>query len=377
MAEAAVDVELQQSAPIPLAARFTCARGELLALVGPSGAGKTTILRAIAGLVNPAAGQVRIEAETWFDARARIAVPTHRRAVGFVFQSYALFPHLTASGNVAAALTHLPRAARATEARRLLDLVHLAGLEERRPAALSGGQQQRVAVARALARRPRVLLLDEPFAAVDKVTRRKLYAELAELRRSLDIPMLLVTHDLDEAATLADQLAIVSRGRTLQLGAPAEIMRRPASVAVARLIDLRNVFDATVAGHDVARGITWLDWRGQRLETALRPELRPGSPVAWCVPASDIVLHRRERPSRGERENPIAGTIRALLPLGESASVALTPTAMPAAEIHFSLPMHVARRNALAPGAAATVSLLADAIHLMPPADAEPWREDP
>ena len=125
--------------------------------------------------------------------------------------------------------------------------MHLTGLEGRKPHALSGGQQQRVAVARALARDPQVLLLDEPFSAVDRVTRQKLYRELAELRRSLALPIVLVTHDLDEAAMLADRMCMLHRGRTLQTGTPFEVMTRPADALVARLVDLRNVFEARVA----------------------------------------------------------------------------------------------------------------------------------
>lgn len=355
-----------QDGPIPLAARFTCARREMLALVGPSGAGKTTILRAIAGLLRPRAGLITVDEDCWFDAERAIHLPTHRRAVGFVFQSYALFPHMSALGNVAASLGHLPADARTAEARDWLRRVHLEGLEDRRPTALSGGQQQRVAMARALARRPKVLLLDEPFAAVDKVTRRKLYAELAELRHSLDIPCVLVTHDLDEATMLADRMAILRRGTTIQIGAPDEILRRPASVDVARLIDLRNIFAGRIIGHAADASHSILDWAGMRLQIAHRPELAPGTKVTWCIPPADIVLHRRDRPSRGERENPIRGTVIQALRLGDTTAIALRPQAAPAGALHLSIPTHVAERNGLAADADVGVSLLASGIHLMP-----------
>jgi molybdate transport system ATP-binding protein len=362
-------VHCRQAAPIPLDARFDCAPHETLALVGPSGAGKTTLLRAIAGLVRVVEAEVRIGGETWCDTARGIDLPTHRRPVGFVFQSYALFPHMTAQQNVEAALRHLAPAERAATARDWLRRVHLEGLEDRRPEALSGGQQQRVAMARALARQPAVLLLDEPFAAVDKVTRRKLYAELAELRRSLEIPCVLVTHDLDEAAMLADRMAILRRGTTLQIGTPEEVMRRPASVDVARLVDMRNVFAGRVAGHDAARGGTLLEWAGHALEARHSPDFAAGTRVAWCIAPADIVLHRRDRPSRGERENPVAGVVVQALRLGDTTLLGLRPPGGGGETLLVSISSHVAQRNGLAPGVEASVSLLAQSIHLMPWAD--------
>ena len=233
-------VRLRQTGPIPLAVEFSCEQGELLALIGLSGSGKTTTLRTIAGLYHPRDGEVRCNGAIWLDTERRLDLPPHRRPVGLVFQSYALFPHMTALGNVAAALGHRPKRQRVERARELLALVHLAGFEQRRPAALSGGQQQRVAVARALAREPAVLLLDEPFSAVDRPTRRKLHAELAELRQSVRIPIVLVTHDIDEAAELADRLCVIDHGETLQTGRPAELLAAPANPRVAMALDLPN-----------------------------------------------------------------------------------------------------------------------------------------
>lgn len=229
MAEADVSVQLHQSGPIPLNLAFTCAPGEVLGLVGPSGAGKTTVLRAIAGLYRAQAGHIAIGGAVWFDGRTQVFVAPHRRRVGLVFQEHALFPHLSALDNVATALADHPRAGRRDRAAALLSRVHLEGLETRRPAELSGGQRQRVAIARALARDPHVLLLDEPFSAVDRRTRVHLYEEIVALRQGLLIPMLLVSHDVDEVAKLADRLCVLDQGEVRAVGTPREVLSEPAA----------------------------------------------------------------------------------------------------------------------------------------------------
>ena len=359
-------VRLAQSAPIPLAAELDCAPGETLALVGPSGSGKSTILRCIAGLHRAREGSIRCGAQTWFDTAAGVDRTPQGRSVGLVFQNYALFPHLSALANVTAAMSHLAPAERGARGRELLERVHLNGLEDRRPAELSGGQQQRVAVARALARDPQALLLDEPFSAVDRVTRQKLYRELAELRRTLALPIVLVTHDLDEASMLADRMSILHRGRTLQTGTPREVMTRPVDPLVARLVDVRNVFEGRViAAGDGRRALEWL---GRMLEVAVAPGFAVGTRVAWCIPMSGVLLHRVDRPSRGERENPVDGIASEIVTFGEDTTVALRVAGV-GAPLWLRVPAHVAERNHLAIGTALRVSLLTDALHVMP------WRE--
>ena len=176
---AGLRVSIRQSAPIALDAELACGRGEVLALVGPSGSGKSTVLRCIAGLHTPAEGRIECGGETWLDTARNKSLSTARRRIGMVFQSYALFPHLSALENVLEGMDDPGSPGALERAQELLHKVHLDGLESRRPHQLSGGQQQRVAVARALAREPQVLLLDEPFSAVDRATREKLYGELA------------------------------------------------------------------------------------------------------------------------------------------------------------------------------------------------------
>jgi molybdate transport system ATP-binding protein len=365
MSDAGLSLRLCQREPIRLDVELDCERGSLLAVVGPSGSGKTTLLRCIAGLHRAAEGEIRSAGETWFCSRQGIDLRPQRRPVGLVFQDYALFPHLSARANVAAAMSHRPRAQRTAAADRLLELVNLHGLESRRPASLSGGQRQRVALARALAREPSVLLLDEPFSAVDQVTRRKLQRELVLLRSELRMPVLLVTHDLDEAMALADRILLLHRGRSLQCADPQTMMLRPRSPEVARLMGQQNLFTARIARRDPERGTLWLDWHGMALEAPAHERFRPGEDVAWMIPASHVLLHRRGRPSRGERENPVTGVVESLAELGEYTSVVLA-VAGGAARVHFTIGSHAARRNGLAAGVRATVSLLSDGLHLMP-----------
>jgi molybdate transport system ATP-binding protein len=229
----ALTVSLHQSGPIPLAVEIAAGAGETLALVGPSGAGKSTVLRAIAGLYRPAGGHIACGGERWFDAAGGINRPARSRRVGLVFQSYALFPHMSALANVAEALLDRPRHERQARAARLLEQVHLDGLGGRLPAQLSGGQQQRVALARALARDPQVLLLDEPFSAVDQPTRRALHALLAEIRAASTMPILFVSHDVEDAARSADRICFLRGGASVEQG-PARALLDDAGSEVSR-----------------------------------------------------------------------------------------------------------------------------------------------
>ena len=367
----ALQVEVRQTGPIPLDAQLHCEPGSVLALVGPSGSGKTTLLRCIAGLYRPAWGQIRCGGTDWLDSDAGLCLPPQRRRVGLVFQDYALMPHLSALDNVALALTHLPREGRHQRALALLRRVHLNGVASRRPARLSGGQRQRIAVARALARDPALLLLDEPFSAVDQVTRRKLRAELIELTASLAIPIVLVTHDLDEAAMLAQRLCVVHAGRTLQCGSPEQVTRRPDDALVARVMDQPNLFegwvDEQLAPKAGESGRTLLRWGALKLECAYQSGFAVGDRVRWMIPAESVILHRRERPSRGERENPITGRVHCVL--GSSGLHRVSMLVADGAELQMDLPPHVVQRNGLIKGVKLTVSLLATDLHLMP------WRD--
>jgi ABC-type sulfate/molybdate transport systems ATPase subunit len=198
---------------------------ETVALMGPSGAGKTSVLRAVAGLLRPERGRVALGSDTWLDTERRIDLPPERRRVGLVFQEYALFPHMTVRANVA-----FGGSERVDE---LLERFAITPLSNVRPSAISGGERQRVALARALARDPGVLLLDEPLSALDAHTRSRVRQELRELLLDLGLPTLIVTHDFEDAAALADRVGVLVDGRLLQIGPPSDLVATPADAFVA------------------------------------------------------------------------------------------------------------------------------------------------
>jgi molybdopterin-binding protein len=281
-----VDVSLDASGP--------------LALVGPSGSGKSTVLRALAGLVKPASGRIALGDDVWFDDRR--CLRPEERPVGLVFQQYALFPHLTVRGNVAYA----------GPVGNLLERFGIAHLADARPAALSGGEQQRVALARALARRPRLLLLDEPLAALDAHTRTTVRGELRELLRELGLPAVVVTHDFEDAAALADTVGVLVEGRLRQVASPAELVARPADAFVGSLTGA-NLLHGTAE-----RGVLRLA-DGARVHST--DDLT--GPAAAIVYPWDVTLARGI--TDDSAQNHLAATVASVSRLGNRVRVALGP----------------------------------------------------
>lgn len=302
-----LNVRLEARAPIPVTAEFEALPGQILALVGPSGAGKTTILRAIAGLLRPDHARIEVDGEPWQDSARGIFLPPHARRLGMVFQTWALFPHLDARGNVLAAMDR-PDPARAD---RLLQMVGMQDLADRRPAALSGGQQQRVALARALARAPRVLLLDEPFSALDRGARERLQAALARLRAHLTMPVVLVTHDMNEAQLLADRMAVIESGRMIAQGSVAQVLADPHALRAIGLREAASLLPATIAAH-LPDGLT-------RLDSPAGPILLPrldgavGDALRLRIMAHEVILSRA-RPEGLSAQNILPGRIARIVP---------------------------------------------------------------
>jgi len=290
------------------------AKGEMLALLGPSGCGKTTTLRMIAGFVAPTRGRVRVQGRDVTD------LPPYRRDTGLVFQNYALFPHLSVADNIGFGLRrrHVPSTEAAARVQAMVRMLHLEGLEDRLPARLSGGQQQRVAVARALVINPTVLLLDEPFSNLDAKLRESTRVELRRIQQALGLTAIFVTHDQQEAMAVADRIAVMDRGRVVQLGSAADIYERPASRFVAEFIGHANFVDGRLADVDGAQRPSFVTRAGRSVA------LRAGALPDGLAPGAQATLMMRPEHLRlvpADTSAALPGQVESVAYLGASAHV--------------------------------------------------------
>jgi len=302
--------------------------GECLALAGPSGAGKTSVLRVAAGLLRPDSGRVEADGETWLDTTRGIDVPPERRRCGYVFQEYALFPHLTAWQNVAYPLRGVPRAERRERALGLLDRFGMRGLAEARPRTLSGGERQRVALARVLAREPGVLLLDEPLSALDPRTRAGAARELAAVLREVEAPALLVTHDFSEAAQLGDRVGVIDSGRVVQEGTASELAATPRSAFVA---DFTGAVVLTGVARRGPDGLTLVELDGGG--TVLSTDAGEGAVAASVYPWEIAVEPSESTPPPGSAQNHLAAEVLSVTRVGNRVRLGLAGPQPLAAEI--------------------------------------------
>ena len=293
--------------------------GSVTVLFGPSGAGKTTILRCVAGLERPDRGTIRFGDDVWFDSARGIDVPPQRRRAGLLVQDDALFPHLSVASNVGYGLGALDTAARRQRVAETLALLRIESLADRRPAQLSGGEKQRVALGRALAPRPRVLLLDEPLSALDAPTREVLRSDLRGLLAGLSRPTLLVTHDRLDALALGDLMAVIADGRLRQVGPIEDVFSRPADLGVARAVGVETVVSARVVAGP-SEGLVTVQV-GATLLTAVDPG-NVGEAVLACIRAEDVVLERGPIGQVSAR-NRLEATVSSVTPEGPLVRVLL------------------------------------------------------
>lgn len=301
------------SKPILRALDLTVSRGEIVSILGPSGSGKTTLMRLITGLDNPDAGEIEIAGRTVWSRSVR--VKTEQRRVGLVFQDYAIWPHMTVAGNIAFGLRFggMSRGDREARVRQVLAAVHISELAERFPDQLSGGQQQRVALARSLAARPELLLLDEPLSNLDAGLREDLRSEILDVIRTHGITALYITHDQSEAMALGDRLAVINGGRILQIGTPEELYHRPNSSFVASFLGGANLVPGAVATS--AHGFEFIA-DGLKLRV-LEPDIPERSPVAVLMRPEDAV------PADRFPENTVRGKVTSCSFLGRCWRIAV------------------------------------------------------
>ncbi len=295
---------------------LTITKGEIFALLGGSGCGKTTLLRMLAGFEEPTKGRI------FLDGQDMTGVPPWERPVHMMFQSYALFPHMTVEKNVGYGLKHerMTAAQRADRVRDMLDLVQLSAFAQRKPHQISGGQRQRVALARALARQPKLLLLDEPLAALDKKLREQTQFELMSIQERTGVTFIVVTHDQEEAMTLADRIAVMDRGQVQQIGPPAEVYEHPATRFVANFLGSITQFTATVTATNGKETRLHVPAFGSEVIAGTLPNLVPGETLTLGLRPEKITL-LRDRP---DGPNVIAGEVKDLAYFGKDSLYRIT-----------------------------------------------------
>jgi molybdate transport system ATP-binding protein len=297
------DKSYRGGARVQAALNAPCEGFSVTVLFGPSGSGKTTILRCLAGLETPEQGSIQFGAETWFDSNVGACLPPQRRGVGYLFQQYALFPHRTVAQNIAYGIAR-DRGDDSAQVQRLIDQFELTGLQHRYPRELSGGQQQRVALSRAIACRPKLLLLDEPLSALDQTLRQNVRGQLRRWLKECAVPTVMVTHDRDDAMALGDRIVILDQGQILQQGPLAEVFARPCDELVAKIVGVETILSGKIVKRQA--GVAKISVNAATLWASA--DERSTERVLICIRGEDVVLSRGAEHASSIR-NRLRGTI--------------------------------------------------------------------
>lgn len=330
-------------------------------LFGPSGSGKSTLLDCIAGLQRPDTGEIRLSEEIFFDAARCIAISPQRRQLAYVFQSLALFPHLSVEQNIRYGLAELPAAEQRPRAHAIAAAFHIERLLPRRPAELSGGERQRVALARALVTRPRILLLDEPLTGLDAALRRSILEDLRAWNAAAPVPILYVTHNREEVDAIGEHVLTLANGRAQESGAPRAVLDAPRSVALAQAAGFENVLNAKVMEHRPADGVMRIALENGKAEIEIPlGEAAPGSEVRVAIRAGDILL-ATEAPRFLSARNVLPGVIETV----ETRGVLVQLRARAGATFLVHVTPGAARSLELAPGQLVWLVVKTHSCHLV------------
>jgi molybdate transport system ATP-binding protein len=337
-------------------------------LFGPSGSGKSLTLQTIAGWVVPEEGFVQVNGSTYFDKKKKINVPIHERRIGYVFQEPSLFPHMTVWENIAFGISRLSSREKENKVRPMMERMRLEGLEKHYPHQLSGGQKQRVAVARSLVTSPLVLLLDEPFASLDQPVRTKIRLDLIRIQKEDKVPILFVTHDVEEAFILADEIVVINDGRAEQVGSKEEVFYRPKTHKVAKYFGAKNIFQGKVIEVFKHEGRMKVEvaQKGFQAVVPFREGTRTGDRVQFCIRPEEIMILKGDRSIKDSlKDNIFSGVIVDIVERGSDHTLFLKQS-QDNYDLEISIPNPVYRNFSLSEGKRVNVAFKWKSIWLIP-----------